>query len=107
MAPEWAPCLITVVPGQPAQDLWVTRSDFLEFYVRDANQWWDQHEGGASDSIPWEEAEPSGGRLDFEVAVTAIGSRKLLVIKKLAPSLRAYVQLMRDKGFFPQRASES
>lgn len=95
--PEWAQYLITKIPDQPGQDLWVTRSDFLEFYMRDADQWWDQHEGGELPPVPWEEAGPSGARLDLEATVTAIGPRKLLVIKKLAPSLRAYIQLMRDK----------
>ncbi len=107
MVPEWAPGLITMVSDQRAQDLWVTKSDFLEFYIRDANQWWDQHEDGVSGSIPWEETGPAGGRLDFEVATTAIGTRKLLVIKRLAPSLRAYIQLMRDKRLFPQQSSGS
>ncbi len=95
--PDWAQCLITISPDQPDQDLWIPKSNFLEFYMRDANQWWDQHEGGELPPVPWEEAGPSDARLDLEATVTAIGSRKFLVIKKLAPSLRAYIQLMRDK----------
>jgi hypothetical protein len=106
--PDWAPSLITMASDRPGQDLWIARSHFLEFYLQEANQWWDQHEGGASESIPWEEAGPSEARLDLEVAATAIGPRKFLVIKKLAPSLRAYIQLMREKKLNPhQRPSES
>ena len=106
--PDWAPSLITIATDQPDQDLWITRSHFLEFYIQEANQWWDQHEGGASDPIPWEEAGPSNTRLDLEATATAIGHRKFLVIKRLAPSLRAYIQLMRDKNLnLHQQASES
>ena len=95
--PDWAQYLITKESDQPGQDLWIIRSHFLEFYMQEANQWWDQHEGGASDRIPWEEAGPSNTRLDLEATATAIGHRKFLVIKKLAPSLRAYIQLMQDR----------
>lgn len=95
--PDWAPNLITMTTDQPGEDLWTVKSHFLEFYMQEANQWWNQHEGGVSESIPWEEAGPSNTRLDLEATATAIGHRKFLVIKRLAPSLRAYIQLMRDK----------
>ncbi|CUS38572.1 hypothetical protein COMA1_50175 [Candidatus Nitrospira nitrosa] len=94
--PEWAHCLITKDSDQPGRDLWIPRSAFLEFYMQEANQWWDQHEGGALPPAPWEEPGPSDAPLDLEVTVTAIGHRKLLVIKRGAPSRRAYIQLMRE-----------
>ncbi len=106
--PDWAQCLITRESYQPDEDLWIARSHFLEFYLQEANQWWDQHGSGELPPVPWEEAGPSGARLDLEATVTAIGPRKLLVIKKLAPSLRAYIQLMRDKRLnLHQQPSES
>jgi hypothetical protein len=105
--PDWAPSLITMAPDQLGRDLWIASSHFLEFYLQEANQWWNQHEGGASESIPWEEAGPSDTRLDLEATATAIGPRKFLIIKKLVPSLRAYIQLMRDKRLSPQLPSES
>jgi hypothetical protein len=94
--PEWAQYLITKDSDQPERDLWIPRSSFLEFYMQEAIQWWDQHEGGELPPVPWEEAGPSDAPLDLEVTVTAIGPRKLLVIKKGAPSRRAYIQLMRE-----------
>ncbi len=101
--PEWAHCLMTKDSDQPGQDLWIASSNFLEFYLQEANQWWDQHEGGELPPVPWEEPGPSDAPLDLEVIVTAIGPRKLLVIKKLAPSLRAYIQRMRDKKLNPHQ----
>ncbi len=95
--PEWAHNLITKVPDQSTQGLWVVQSHFLKDYVSRATSWWDQHEGGASDSIPWEEDGPTENDLDLEVTATAIGQQKLLVIKRCAPSRRAYIQLMREK----------
>lgn len=95
--PVWAQYLTATAPDQTGQDLLIVRSHFLEFYIQEANRWWAEHEGGASESIPWEEAGPSSTRLDLEATATAIGHRKFLVIKRLAPSLRAYIQLMRDK----------
>ncbi len=105
--PEWAHNLITQDPDQPSQGLWIVRSHFLKDYVLRAIPWWDQHEGGTSVSEPWEEAGPSETGLDLEVAATAIGSRKLLVIKRLAPSLRDYKQRMQDNRLkLHQRSSE-
>lgn len=95
--PEWARCLITTPPDQPSQGLWVVRSHFLEAYLSTAKRWWEQHEGGASASEPWEETGQSEAGLDLEVAATAIGHRKLLVIKRLAPNLRGYKQRMQEK----------
>ncbi len=95
--PEWAHSLITQDPDQPSQDLWVVQSHFLEDYVSRATSWWDRHEGGESPSEPWEEDGPVEGGLDLEATATAIGHRKLLVIKRGAPSRRAYIQLMREK----------
>lgn len=95
--PEWAHSLITQDPDHQGQGLWIVRSHFLDDYVLRANPWWDQHEGGASDSEPWEEDGPVEGGLDLEATATAIGDRKLLVIKRGAPSRRAYIQLMREK----------
>lgn len=95
--PEWAHCLITKDSDQPGRDLWIPRSSFLESYMQEAIQWWDQHEGGASESKSWEEDGPSEDELDLEAAAIAIGPRKLLVIKRGAPSRRAYIQLMREK----------
>lgn len=106
--PDWAQCLITKESSQPGQDLWIAKSHFLGFYMQDANQWWDQHEGGELPPVPWEEAGTSDTPLDLEATAIAIGPRKLLVIKKLAPSLRAYIQLMRDQRLnLYQRPSES
>ncbi len=95
--PEWAQNLITTDPDQPSHALWVMKSSYLNDYVSRAMPWWDQHEGGASDSEPWEEDGPVEGGLDLEATATAIGHRKLLVIKRGAPSRRAYIQLMREK----------
>lgn len=95
--PEWALCVITRVSDQPSQDLWDVSSHFLKNYVSRAMPWWDQHEGGELPSEPWEEDGPSEGVLDLETTATAIGPRKLLVIKRGAPSRRAYIQLMREK----------
>ena len=106
--PDWAQCLVTKESAQAGQDLWIVRSHFLEFYMQEANQWWDQQEGGESLLGRWEADGVSEARLDLEATVTAIGPRKLLVIKKLAPSLRAYIQLMRDKKLnLHQQPSES
>ena len=95
--PDWAQYLIAKESDQPGHDFWIIKSHFLEFYMQEANQWWDQHEGGESTSEPWEEDVPFDGGLDLEVTATAIGPRKLLVIKRGAPSRRVYIQLMREK----------
>jgi hypothetical protein len=95
--PTWAHCVITRVPDQPSQDLWVPTSYFLEDRMPDAHQWWDKQEGGESSLGRWEADGLSEARLDLEAAATAIGPRKLLVIKKCAPSIRAYIQRMRGK----------
>jgi hypothetical protein len=95
--PEWAHNLITKASDQSTQGLWVIRSHFLKDYVSRATSWWDRHEGGEAPSEPWEEDGPVEGGLDLEATATAIGHRKLLVIKRGAPSRRAYIQLMREK----------
>lgn len=95
--PEWANNLIIMASDQSTPDLWVVRSHFLTDYVSRATSWWDQHEGGSSDSIPWEEDGPAESSLDLEATAIAIGKQKLLVIKRCAPSRRAYIQLMREK----------
>lgn len=95
--PEWAHNLIAMLPDQPNPGLWVVQSHFLKDYVSGAMSWWDQHEGGESPSVPWEEDGPCESGLDLDATATAIGHRKLLVIKRGAPSRRAYIQLMRKK----------
>ncbi len=108
MVPEWAHSVITRVPDQPSQDLWVARSHFLENKMPDAHRWWDQQEEGELLFGPWEEDGPSKGRLDLEATAIAIGLRKLLVIKRCAPSCRAYKQFMREKRVdLYHRSSES
>lgn len=95
--PEWAHDLITPVLDQQSPGLWVVRSHFLKDYVSRATPWWDQHESGEFTAKLGEEVGPSKVRLDLEVLATAIGPRKLLVIKRGALSRRAYMQLMREK----------
>ncbi len=95
--PEWAHYLITTDPNQPSQDLYIPRSGDIKDYMAHAMPWWDQHEGGASESKLWEEDGPTEDGLDLEAAAIAIGHRKLLVIKRGAPSRRAYIQLMRER----------
>lgn len=94
--PEWAHYLITTDHNQPSHGLYIIRSADLKDYMARAMPWWDQHEGGASESKSWEDGPIEGG-LDLEATATAIGHRKLLVIKRGAPSRRAYMQLMREK----------
>lgn len=93
MVPEWAPRLITAVPDQPAQDLWISKSDFLDSYITSVAQpGWELTRDETFDSLQWEEAG-----LDLDVAATTIGPRKLVMIKSGSPSRRAYIQLMREK----------
>lgn len=95
--PEWAHCVVTTDPNQPSQGLYVITSADLKDYMPRAISWWDQHEGGASESKLWEQDGPSEDDLDLEATATAIGQQKLLVIKRGAPSVRKYIQLIRDK----------
>lgn len=95
--PDWAQKLIGKATDEFAQGLWVVQSDSLKDYVVRAAPWWDQHEGGASESILWEEEGPAESDLDLAATATAIGQQKLLVIKRCAPIRRAYIQLMREK----------
>lgn len=105
--PDWAQCLITMNPDQSGQNLWIAKSHFLKFYIEEANSWWEQHEGGAFASVPWEEVGLSDTYFDFEATATAIGPRKFLVIKRGAPSRRAYIQLVRGKRLnLPHRSLE-
>ena len=93
MMPEWAPRLITVVPDQPDQDLWITKSDFLGSYITSvAKPGWEQPEDEIPDALQWEETG-----LDLEVKATAIGHQKLLVIKNGSPIVRDHKQLTRPK----------
>lgn len=96
--PEWARCVIGPVPNRPSQTLWIETSPFLKHYMVEAEDWWNRHENGETEPVPWEEDWPGHPSLDLEATATAIGHRKLLVIKRLAPSLRAYIQLMREKS---------
>lgn len=95
--PKWAHGLITQAPGKLGQGVCVMRSHYLEDYVSRAMPWWDQYEGGEFPSEPWEEEGLSGERLDLEVVATAIGPKKMLVIKKGASSRRTYKQFIREK----------
>lgn len=106
--PEWAHCVIRRDPDQPSQDLWVVQSHFLETKMPDIHRWWDQQEEEELSLGSWEEDGPSSGRLDLGATALSIGPRKLLVIKRCAPSHRVYQQFMREKRVnLHHRSSES
>ena len=95
--PEWARCLIKMLPNQPNQDLWTETSSRLKHFMVKASAWWSKHETGETSSGWCGEKWPGNKDLDLEYIATAIGHQKLLVIKRLAPTVRDRIQNLRDK----------
>lgn len=95
--PDWALCLIKKLPNQPNQDLWTEIAVSLKQFMSKAKNWWSEHKTGKLCS-GWKAEKWEGHEtLDLEYTATAIGHRKWLVIKRLAPTLRAYLQHIQDK----------
>ncbi|MDR4464582.1 MAG: GTP-binding protein [Nitrospira sp.] len=94
--PDWALCLIKKLPNQPHQELWTEIAVSLKQFMSKARNWWSEHRTGKLCSGWKAEKWKDHETLDLEFTATAIGHRKWLVIKRLAPSLRAYLQLIQD-----------
>ncbi|GKS59571.1 hypothetical protein YTPLAS18_30980 [Nitrospira sp.] len=96
--PDWASSFVSSLSGGLGFAVNLNRSDFLtQYYLPKAARWWDQSYGNDPPSELWEEWGPGHTRLDLEATAMAIGPRQLLVIKRLSPSVRAYLQHIRVK----------
>ncbi|HMS84423.1 MAG TPA: Rab family GTPase [Nitrospira sp.] len=95
--PDWALCLIERFSNQPHQELWTEIAVSLKQFMPKAKNWWNEHRTGKLCS-GWKAEKWEGHEtLDLEFTATAIGYRKWLVIKRLAPNLRAYLQHIQDQ----------
>jgi hypothetical protein len=66
--------------------------------LQQANSFWDENENGHLESGPWEETTTTGEACDLEAKAVALGSNKLLIIKRLSPHIRHRLQVARDKS---------
>lgn len=96
--PGWVESFRDPLSGRWEVSQFLDRSHFLQdYFLPRAKKVWDK-ESGQEKFRQWEERTLSDEKYDLKVMALAIGTYKLLVIKKSDPQIRARLQKAREKS---------
>ena len=79
---------------------------FLDTFLIEAREWWDDPQPGKLVSEPWSEADPHGVQRQMQATALFHGGERVLLIERLGPELertREVLQLARETALSYQR----
>ncbi len=101
--PDWVHSLKGQLSERWDPSQFLEQSCFLQYFLRRAKGFWEENQSGQLESGPWEEPTLKGETYDLEAMALAIGTNKVLVVRKLSPQIRSRLQEAREKSLQLQR----